>query len=416
MVTTIFKNAYIFKLMKNHTLISIMALLFFSGCGSSKIKNYLKEGKTLEDSYKTTIPFTYSNDLIVIEVQINNNSYNFILDTGATNIISEELANKLNLNTLGADNVQDIHSNEQSMRFARIENIGIGGISFLNTTTGISDVLNEVYPFRCMKVDGIIGSNLMQHAVWDFNFKNQRITITDKESKLNIPPQYKQSKMYIGVGGIPSVTSYINNRKVFNNTIDLGYNGGIVIPQSVFEEQKKEGEIDEFIKGYGELPTGAFGKTDKNKFYNSKIDKIQFGDFIIKDKIVYSDHSTHNTFGLDFFKDYRVIINWNKKQIKIIESKEIKEDRYNSFGYNLSFENNHIIISSIIEQSSASQYLKIGDQILSINKLDLSSIDEDQWCEIWEDDIFDKSLNLVKISILRDSKEYQYELKRTHLL
>ncbi len=402
--------------MKNYTLVSFLVLLIFSGCGSSKIKNYLKEGKTLEDNYKTTIPFTYRNDLIVIEVQINNNSYNFILDTGATNIISEELANKLNLNTLGADNVQDIHRNEQSMRFAKIENIGIGEINFLNTTTGISDVLNEVYPFRCMKVDGIIGSNLMQHAVWDFNFKNQRITITDKESKLNIPSQYKQSKMYIGVGGIPSVTSYINNRKVFNNTIDLGYNGGVVIPQSVFEEQKKEGKIDEFIKGYGELPTGAFGKTDKNKFYNSKIDKIQFGDFIIKDKIVYSDHATHNTFGLDFFKDYRVILNWNKKQIKIIENIPIKKDSYNSFGYSLSLENNHVIISSIIEESSASKYLEIGDHVISINKIDLSSIKENQWCKIWEEDIFDKSLKQMTISILRNGEEYHYEVKKMHLL
>lgn len=400
--------------MKQKLSFYFLIILIFSSCGGGKLNQSLKEGKTIEDDYITTIPFIYDNGLIVIEVIINNHDYNFILDTGATNIISTDLAKDLKLNTLGAENVYDVHGNNQMISFAKIDNITIGTTHFLNTTTGITDVLSQVFPFSCMKVDGIIGSNLMQHAIWDFDFKNQKITITDREDKLNIPSTFKEAKIYIGVGGIPSLTTYVNDRKIFNFPIDLGFDGGIVIPISEFKEQKENGKIDKFIKGFGELPTGAFGKTNQNVFYTSKIDKISFGDFVVNDNLVYSDKSTIHRIGLGFFKDYRIILNWDKKRIKILDVRSDFKKDYETFGYTISHEDSKIIISSIIEQTSAAKYLKIGDQLLSINEKNLSSINNVQWCEIWSKGIGDKVDQRMNISILRNGEKHNYKLEKTH--
>lgn len=160
--------------MTHKYLFYFLILLTLSSCGSSKLSEYFKEGETLEADYLTTIPLNFSNGHIVIEATIENKTYNFILDTGATNILSKELAEILNLNILGTEKVFDIQGVVQDMSYAKIESISLGGIHFLEITTGILDFFTEIFPYNCLQIDGIIGSNLMQHAIWDFDFKNKK--------------------------------------------------------------------------------------------------------------------------------------------------------------------------------------------------------------------------------------------------
>jgi len=49
----------------------------------------------------TEIPFEYRLGLPIINVTINGESYDFLFDTGASNIISQELAKKINAKTKG---------------------------------------------------------------------------------------------------------------------------------------------------------------------------------------------------------------------------------------------------------------------------------------------------------------------------
>ncbi|WP_051285422.1 aspartyl protease family protein [Aequorivita capsosiphonis] len=395
-------------------LLYFLILLSLSSCGGSKLSQYFKEGKTLETDYLTTIPLNLSTGWIVVQPTIDGKVYNFIMDTGATNIISKELAEKLNLNILGTEKVSDIQGAIQDMSYAKIESISLGGIHFLDTTTGISDFFTEIFPYNCLKIDGIIGSNLMQHAIWDFDFKNKEIRITDREIKLDIKSSYTESKLYVGYGGIASVTSFINGTKIYNNPIDFGYDGGIVIPYSELNKQIEDGRINKFVKGFGAIPIGAFGEASNNDFYTAKIDKIRFGDFIVNDEIVYADKTTIHRIGLGFFKNYRVILNWNKKRIKIFENQAVLEDSYSTFGYGTTQTNEQIVISYLIEGSSASKHLEIGDTILSINERDLSSISESERCEIWKDGIAEKSEDQINISVLRNGKVYNFTLEKCH--
>jgi hypothetical protein len=170
-----------------------------------------------------------------------------------------------------------------------------------------------------LNVDGFIGANLMQHAIWDIDFSQKQITITDNESKLNLPKDVIENKLFIGVGGVPSIAAKINGKKIWNFTVDYGYNGDIVIPYSEFKKQMENGEISDFKKSETQS-TGIYGnKNTTRESYNGIISEIEFGNSTLKDVKVYSEQYLDKTFGLDFFKNYRVIINWNSKRIKLIE-------------------------------------------------------------------------------------------------
>lgn len=398
--------------MKNY--LYIISLIVLCSCAGSKAAKYLEQGNVLEKNFKTTIPFEYRNGFIVIKIEIKGETYDFILDTGSSNVLSKELNAKLGILPLGSEDVGDVYGDTQRLEYTKINKIKIGGVNFLETVAAISD-FNSVTLISCLDVDGIIGSNLMRHAVWDFDFKKQTITITDTESNLKIPANHKESKFYIGYAGIPSITTKVNGMTVLNNTIDFGFTGGVILPFKVFEKQKNK-RIKKWVKSYGEGFTGIYGSKKNITSYNSKIDEIKIGNLTVKNRIVYSAPFMENIFGLAFFKNYRVILNWKIKRIKMIEVNPLKDEVYLNYGLNYSYKNSLIYVSALTENSNASKYLKIGDQIVSVDDKNYLSIDLDEWCKITEKGVFDDTKNKITISILRNGDKMTFQLDRKDLL
>lgn len=176
-----------------------------TSCAGSKIDKTLKQGNIVQKEFKVTVPFEYRLGLIIIKVTIENEIYDFILDTGSSNILSKELAEKLKVIPLGSDDVGDINKKSQQLQYAKIDAIQIGGINFNETIAAIADFNNG--DLACLNADGFIGSNLMRFAIWDFDFKNQLITITKDEQQLDIPADAIESKIFIGVASKPSITT-----------------------------------------------------------------------------------------------------------------------------------------------------------------------------------------------------------------
>lgn len=302
--------------------IYIITFILINSCAVSKAEKYLKEGETVQKSFNETIPFEIKNGFIILKVKINHKNYNFLLDTGASNTISQELATELNVKIIGSESIYDIYNVAQKTDYTRIDNIQIGNIGFSQTIAAISD-FNSVPTWASMKIDGFIGSNLMQHAIWDFDFRKKLITITDNEEKLNLPNEIIENKLFIGYAGIPSIATKINGKKVWNFTVDFGFNGGISIPFSEFEKQIENGKISDYKKSKTQGVIGIYGKQSEiREYYIGTINEIEFGNTVLKKEKVYSEQYLEHLFGLEFFKNYRVILNWDRKKIKLIKNRE----------------------------------------------------------------------------------------------
>jgi len=302
--------------------IYFITLILLNSCSLSKAVKHLKKGETAQENYSATFPFEIKNGFIIIPVEIKSKKYNFLLDTGSPNLVSKELAENLNLKVIDSANASDVYNEKIQNQYARLESVRIGNIEFTGTTALINN-FNDVTVWSSLNIDGFIGANLMQHAIWDIDFKNQQITITDKESKLDIPEDLIENKLFIGVAGVPAIACKLNEKKVWNFTVDLGYNGGIVVPFSEFKKQTENGKILDFKKSDTKGVTGIYGEQNTTReSYIGIIDEIEFGNSTLENVQVYSEQYLEKRFGADFFKNYRVILNWDIKRIKLIKNIE----------------------------------------------------------------------------------------------
>jgi len=396
-------------------LFALIVLTLLTSCASSKINKTLKQGSIVQEDFKTTIPFEYRKGLIILKVTIENEKYDFILDTGASNVLSKELAEKLNVKSLGSENVTDVHKTSQLLNYTKIADIEIEGINFKNTIAAISDFNSG--ELACLNADGFIGSNLMRFAVWDFDFKNQIITITDNEQKLNIPEDVIESKMFIGTAASqPSIISYINGDKALNNMIDLGNNSTSHLSYLDFLKQKESEKITKYISGSGYSGIGMYGKGKKKNEFSAKVDEIKIGDHIIKNKVMRVKDGKTNL-GILFFKNYRLILNWEERNVKmVLQDGTSNNTELNHFGFNPNFNENKVVVDFIYNDTEASKVLQFGDQILQINNIDFTNITDNNKCDYFNDGIIPKGTDEITIKILRNEEKLEFQLKKVKLL
>ncbi|PKH50023.1 hypothetical protein CXF68_04575 [Tenacibaculum sp. Bg11-29] len=394
----------------------VFLLIVLSSCAGAKIRKILKVGEVAQKNYKVTFPFEYTKTgHILIKATIKGEIYDFILDTGATNIISNELAEKLKVVTIGSSKISDINEKSTSLAYVKLDDIAIGGINFKGTIGSILDLKKG--DLACLEVDGLIGSNLMRHAVWDFDFQNKMITITDNEKTLNIPSNYSESKIFVGDAYQVSIITKVNEERVLNNVIDLGNPGCTKLRYKVFKEQKESKRIKKYIKGSGGSGFGAFGRSiEKRNSYLARINKFRIGDYFINNAIV-SVEDENTNIGLGFLKNYRVIFNWKTKKFKMIKQRNKDKGNIITFGFKSTFEKNKLYIDYLYDNIKASKILKYRDQILSINNKDYSYVSDSQWCEIFQMGLLKNlKINKIKIKVLRDGEELEFDLEKVKLL
>jgi len=399
------------------TIIKLFVIvLSLTSCGGSKLENLLKEGSISQEIFKTTIPFEYREGLMVLKIELEGKTYDFILDTGASNVISTEIMETHNLKPRDSELIRDVNQVGQKLNYLALDNVKIGDLNFLNTITAVFD-FNQTKELADLNVDGIIGANLMRKAIWDFDFKNQKITITNSEASLDIPEEYNEVKFYIGYQGTPSIITKVNNMRVLNNRIDTGFNGAVSLSQKEYQKLKKKGKINQYITVEGVNSVGMYGASKNATNYKGLIDQMNFGDLTLNPSIVHFRGPNQKLIGMEFLKNYRVIFNWETKKIKFIETSPYQNSELTSFGFVPYLVKNKLYVRSIIKESSAAKKgIQLGDQILAINNKDCSIVNREQWEELLKTNFRNTSEKSMSITIQRAGEQKELRINKTVLL
>jgi len=327
---------------------------------------------------KQKISFEFNNNLIVIPVDLNGSTLNFILDSGASKTILFGIQNsdsiplnnskKIKLRGLGEGTfVEGIISNNNQIR---IENI-IG----VNQTVYV--VLDDKYDMSGKMgktIHGIIGYNLLKHFIVDINYTTKRLVFyrpnkfrslnTKKYQKFDL--KFHHNKPYINADISINTTS----KHQVKLLIDTGSSDALWL----FEDAKLGITVqNDFFKDH--LGEGLSGSIEGKR---SKISSFKLGSYIFNNpttafldslatKYARSYKARNGSIGSRILKRFRVVLDYPNQNIYLKKSSNFdKEFRYNRAGIELVYAGKTLVQQKHLFQNTISGQ-KSNNETNSIN-------------------------------------------------
>lgn len=369
-------------------------LLLTTSCKLIKTVKVLKKGEITQKNFKEQISFEKRAGLIVVKVNIEGKDYNFIYDSGASNCVTKELAEALNLKPVVDQTAEDAEGKTGGVKFAMIKELKLGKISFCNTGAAIID-LKAVTELACLKVDGLIGANLMRKCFWQLDYVKQTVTFSDHMDSLRIAPNASSFSFKPMITGTPMVEVEANGVKCDGNIFDTGSSGAITLSAKSFKKIKAADPALVSVRGIGSSSSGLYG-AGYDTSYVAKA-SLKMGSFSFKDYPTEFKRDKGNL-GSDFFKNYIVTMDW--KQNKIWFSPQEKEiAQWETFGFSALWIKGKMVVTFIYDNSPVARAgLKLGDRIIAVNGKDFQNITGEDYCDIvvnsapWKNE---KSIRLV---------------------
>src|SRR5690606_18962667 len=178
-------------------MIRILLFLVLSVSFKISAQDFFRAGELKEKKYLEIVDFEIVKGKIIVPVVIKGETYRFLLDTGAPNIISERLYKKSGSELLTQTPIKDANNNIDTMKVVRLSELNLGNLTFENSTSLVSDLENHDL-LKCYEIDGFIGSNLFKNTVVKISLKEKKLYITDNVK--NLKPLTKGIKLQL-VGG-----------------------------------------------------------------------------------------------------------------------------------------------------------------------------------------------------------------------
>lgn len=358
--------------MKNKfNILLLIGILFHivSGCSVEWTKAILS-GEIVQNQFRQTVAIEIQKGLIFLPVIIEGKEYRFLFDSGAPFSISNHLQKDLAFNIVSKGNIKDSDHNRKKVLWAQVDSISIGDISFTNQTAFIGDFdANPLY--RCLKIDGIIGSNLLRHCNWTIDQEQQSLTLLsdigedDLKGCVTIP--FTSDYQYIMYTDIS-----IGQATVRNVLVDYGSNGSIALNDQIFTTLKNRNIIGETLMEKGIQQSGIVGKAIALKREIVYSDSVRL-DSIALNKVMLRTGKTVSV-GNRFLSRFKVTIDWNNKKLHLLENTEIP-DSIRPYEFKLGYSANHgVYVLSVVENSNAySEGIRPNMKVLKIDELDFET-------------------------------------------
>jgi hypothetical protein len=397
--------------MKTTSLI-IFSILLLTSCKSLKMVKLMTKGEIEQQQFISEIPFEYGMGLIIIKVTIEGKEYDFLYDTGAPNVISTELAQELNIKPYVTNKTVDSQGKKEELEYLLLPSVRIGSVDFINTGAAVAD-LNRSSVIACLNIDGIIGANLMQKAIWQIDYTNKVIRISNSMDSLNVK-NGKHIKFDQKMTGTPVADINVNGTVVKNVTIDSGSNGGFSLSEKTYRIAKDS--ASPVVIGIGTTTSGLYGVGEVDTNYYTTISTVSIGEIQLSNQMVGFNKGHALTLGNEFFENYLVTYNWFDKEMILSEKMEHDNSSFNSFGFSYFFNETKLLVSMLIEGSEADQKgIKRGDQIIAINGVDYSEMTQEKWCEILHTPELRKG-NKIDVTLLMNGEKTSFEFKKNNQL
>lgn len=339
---------------------------------------FFYSGTIKQSVFDQTIHFQNLRGEIIVTVMINGKPYNFIFDTGAPTLISDDLLKELHLEKTGSFTMNDGTEHKKMLDCYTIKEMQLGDVVFNNTGCMMNN-MDDLSKLMCIKVDGVLGVNLMHLCYWKLRFDDS--TIDFSSSLQQIPSSAKALNFIEDFGGSPYFKMQYGDSTMYVE-FDCGANGPLSIKDTDTNNLKKLSHS--FAVGHGATVQTLYQKLAA-KQYACIVDSIKIADVTFRNKLVFlTEIRDKSLMGTSFMKNYETILNWKDHKIYMDELTSAIDTTYSrSFGFNFAIDSNKLRVQFVWNGSLAEKDgINVGDEVTAVNDINTTAITDEQYCDI----------------------------------
>jgi len=352
----------------------LLLSLCLSGCVSLKRNSLWKKGKVLRLEEKVSFPFTEKWGMIFLPVSVNGQSFNFLLDTGAPNVLDQGTLEALGIPAYTYGMVSDAYGKRDRLSFAITNRFTIGPLQHKKVGALIAD-FRSVPIFDCMEIDGLIGANMMRKSVWQFDFRQKMIHVAPSVDYFELD-QAEQLPIRSKNTGTPVTNIRLGSTLLKNQTVDFGSGNGITILKDKITEPMVQ---DTVAISYGNAGTGLYGSRQDTVYY-LRTDSLQIGLDFLSSAVLRVRKNTNGLLGLRFWRNYRVTIDWSAGILYLEPNGDKPQIVSRGFGFGTEMSGDTLRVSTLTTPSPASAAgLLLRDQIIKLGTRLVSDLD---YCQV----------------------------------
>lgn len=382
--------------------IFIFLLLIFPISFFSQSKRFFNKGEVIITQSIEKIPLNFINDIPIVKVEIEGEYYNFLFDTGAPLVISNEVYNRLNLKSDKESDIEDTNKEKRKQKFTYLPMLKAGNVMFKNFGAVVIDFEDPI--FKCYNVTGILGANQMAKLYWKIDYQNNKIEATKNLENFEpkeftyktrfTPLPQKSPKIYIQLNK--------ENREVL---FDTGFAGSIALNKSQID--LKDPKIAKNLittKGIGAV--GMYGMGQKSEQFLFTTDDFSVGNMPKSKQIIETMESA--ILGNTFLKNYIFILDWKNNEILFKESEAISID-YTSFGFSYKFVDGKMKVLNVFKDQNIP--LILDDEIVSIDGEIVDNLSLEESCQQYLNSKLNKKNELI-LKVRRGTEILDFKVKK----
>lgn len=361
----------------------------------------MMKGKVVMSEKINRIPVEIKGKLPFVKVEINGRMYNFLFDTGAVTCISSELYKQLHLTPKAKRlQIKDSQSNKKDEIVTILPEMKLGSISFQNIGCVVIDF--DSFEFRCTDIDGVIGTNHMQHLFWKMNHQEKYLEVaTDlaflDKTGFDIEWDFIPNRQKTPV--LPS--NFYGQRIGF--LFDTGANAYLNMRKGFFDKAKDSIKIP-MVTFEGVNMVGIYGEDKNNKEkYLFKPQQLEIAKQSFENELVAT--SATNLIGNDYLEHFNYILDWKRNKIYLKELEKPSVRLY--FPFSPRYKDEKMFVSFILKTKN--QPLRLGDVIISVNGQKIADKSQQQICDML---IKNYDSDVISIEILRDNQVLPFTFTR----
>ena len=386
------------------TLFLLLVFLPLTTQGQKKALGTLQQQDFLEE-----VQFEWRRDKIFIPVQIGDETYQFILDTGGSLSISERIQDKFNFEQVAVAQVIGINKLSKRVPYVKVSKVRLGNLEFKNYNATVSDYAR--YPYDCMQADGIIGRDFLKGLILKLDLEQQLMTLSDTPALLPAPKlegiplkiDRKTSLPYIKVDVQPFGKQWV----VFDSGSDDLFSFKTKTINKYREQEKFEDHP--LLTFFGVTSLGSSGVIPKPMAaYTTFVEKLTIGQTTLNKFYADISKRSRSRVGTGLLRYGSVMVDYQAKQFYFIPTSNHQEatGMKGSIGFFPRYTENGYIVSALQPQSKAEKEgLQLGDRILQLNEINLRNMEEVDHCELYLNGYGWENRKESRVTFLKDGKE-----------